>query len=91
MECLKTISMQSAGSSDVVSNSTTVDGNGDAPKPIPVHELYALAMITDPTPPPPDRPFPSWDTPPIKDFDVKEYLKKEAADNVGADTSTDLV
>ena len=56
-----------------------------------VHPLYTAAMTLDPTPPPPDRPFPMWDTPPIKEFDVKEYLKKEAADNVGKESSQDFL
>ena len=55
-----------------------------------LNELYTKALIIDRNPPPVDRPFPMWDTPPIKDFDVKEYLKKEAAESVGQESS-DLV
>jgi hypothetical protein len=91
MECLKAISLQHGGSTEGSAAVAATSADGEAPAPIPVGELYALAMKTDPTPPPPDRPFPTWDTPPVKDFDVKEYLKKEAADNVGTDTSSDLV
>ncbi len=61
----------------------------DAIAAIP-EKLKVHALTVDKTPPPPDRPFPMWDTPPIKDFDIKEHLKKEAAESVGQESS-DLV
>ena len=50
-------------------------------------ELKLKAQIVDRTPPPPNRPYPSWDTPPVVDFDIKEHLKKEAAESVGQESS----
>ncbi len=61
----------------------------DAINALPAN-LKEAAMIIDRTPPPPDRPFPMWDTPPLKEFDIKEYLKKEAAESAGQESS-DLV
>lgn len=61
----------------------------EAVKALP-EDLRAQAMVIDGTPPPPERPFALWDTPPIKDFDIKDHLKKEAAESVGQESS-DLV
>ena len=65
----------------------------DAMKCLQLHneELHTNALVIDRTAPPRDRPFPVWETPPMKDFEVKEYLKKEAAESVGQDSSTDFV
>jgi hypothetical protein len=37
--------------------------------------LAANALIIDETPPPPDRPWPFFDTPPIPGFNSKDYVK----------------
>jgi len=39
--------------------------------------LRAKAEEIDEAPPPPDRPWPIWATPPIKDFDVRQYTGKK--------------
>lgn len=51
----------------------------DAMRAMPDH-LRAKAEIVDDTPPPPDRPWPIWMTPPIKDFDAKKFMGKEDQD-----------
>jgi len=48
----------------------------EALKAIP-EALRVHALIIDDTPPPPNRPLPIYQTPPIKDFDVSKYLKDE--------------
>ena len=48
----------------------------EAMRALPDH-LRAHAETIDETPPPDDRPFPVWDTPPIKGFNVQDYLQKE--------------
>jgi hypothetical protein len=45
--------------------------------------MYHEALIVDETPPPPNRPFPLWDTPPIEDFDWKAYTRQKAEDEDG--------
>ena len=37
-------------------------------------ELREHAIIIDETPPPPDRPWPVWMTPPIKGFNPRDYM-----------------
>lgn len=44
-------------------------------------DLRAQAVIIDETPPPSDRPWPVYATPPIKGFDPRKYMKG------GGDTS----
>lgn len=39
--------------------------------------LRAKAEQIDDTPPPPDRPWPLWDTPPVKDFDAKQFTGRK--------------
>lgn len=39
------------------------------------------ALIIDDTPPPPDRPWPFYDTPPIPGFDARDYEKGAAAED----------
>lgn len=52
--------------------------------------LKEKAMIVDRVPPPKDRPYPGWETPPMKEFNIKDQLKKEASESVGQESS-DLV
>lgn len=49
----------------------------EALKALPA-DLRVHAEVIDDTPPPEDRPLPLFDTPPIKNFDVLEYLKDDA-------------
>lgn len=42
--------------------------------------LRMMAVVLDETPPPPDRPWPVWDTPPIEGFNMNDYLKKDEED-----------
>ena len=42
-------------------------------------DLRAKAEIIDEEPPPRGRPWPVWQTPPIKDFDLKKYSSTEEA------------
>ena len=53
--------------------------------------MHVEALICDETPPPPNRPFPLWDTPPIKDFNWKEYTrqKEEQEDDEGESEGED--
>jgi hypothetical protein len=49
------------------------------------HLLEAASVIDD-TPPPPDRPWAIWQTPPIKNFDMnayKDFEKKDGDDEEG--------
>jgi hypothetical protein len=39
------------------------------------HDLYEEAIKIDDTPPPANRPWPFFDTPPIEDFNIKDYIK----------------
>lgn len=48
----------------------------EAIRALPPH-LKERALEIDHTPPPHDRPWPFFDTPPIKDFDLKKYIKSE--------------
>lgn len=43
-------------------------------------DLRKEAEILDDDFPPMDRPWPFWDTPPIKGFNAKDYMKKEDDD-----------
>ena len=43
---------------------------------MPAH-LCEAALKVDETPPPQDRPWALFSTPPIKDFNVKEYMKAD--------------
>lgn len=43
--------------------------------------LQTTAKIIDETPPPSNRPWPKYDTPPIKDFDPRLYLDGEDTDS----------
>jgi hypothetical protein len=45
----------------------------EAMRSLPEH-LRAAALICDETPPPEDRPWPIWDTPPIAGFNPQDYL-----------------
>jgi len=40
--------------------------------------MHAEALVLDDTPPPPERPWPVFDTPPIEDFDWKAHTRQEA-------------
>jgi Mitochondrial ribosomal protein L28 len=52
-------------------------------------ELRAQAEIIDDTPPPPDRPWPIWLTPPIKGFNPRDYLgDKDDVDEDEPDSTT---
>ena len=44
-------------------------------------DLKEQACIIDMTPPPPDRPWPMFITPPVKGFRLKDYVKKEKDTN----------
>jgi hypothetical protein len=48
----------------------------EALRALPAH-LRAHAETIDDTPPPENRPMPMWETPPIKGFNVQDYLQKE--------------
>lgn len=39
-------------------------------------DLKLQAEILDEEPPPFDRPWPFWNTPPIKGFNARDYMKK---------------
>jgi hypothetical protein len=43
--------------------------------------LAANALVIDETPPPPDRPWPFFDTPPIPGFNAKDYVKGNTNDD----------
>ena len=47
--------------------------------------LRIQAEIIDDTPPPNNRPFPIFDTPPIKDFDFRKYIKGSGGDDKEGD------
>jgi hypothetical protein len=52
-------------------------------------ELREQAEIIDDTPPPPDRPWPIWLTPPIKGFNPRDYLgDKDDVDEDEPDSTT---
>ena len=44
-------------------------------------DLKKAAEVLDDTPPPPDRPWALWQTPPIKGFDVTEFTKNDSSEN----------
>jgi hypothetical protein len=44
-------------------------------------DLRAHADITDEEPPPADRPWPVWNTPPIKGFNPRDYMNKVGDDD----------
>ena len=44
-------------------------------------ELRAHAATIDDTPPPPDRPWPIWMTPPIKGFNPRDYMGQKGEDD----------
>ena len=44
-------------------------------------DLRAHAEIIDDTPPPPDRPWPIWMTPPIKGFNPRDYMGNKGDDD----------
>ena len=44
-------------------------------------DLRAHAEIIDETPPPPDRPWPIWMTPPIKGFNPRDYMGNKGDDD----------
>lgn len=48
----------------------------EALRALPAH-LLEHAMIIDDTPPPADRPWPKYDTPPIKGFNPMDYVEKK--------------
>ncbi len=48
-------------------------------------DLRAATEVIDETPPPKNRPFPVWLTPPIKNFNVYEYIKKDEDENENSD------
>lgn len=57
-------------------------------------ELRAQAEIIDETPPPPDRPWPIWLTPPIKGFNPRDYLgdkDDDDADEIETGVDTKVV
>lgn len=58
----------------------------EAIRALPPH-LKERALEIDETPPPRDRPWPYFDTPPIKDFDLKKYIKSDG--NKGRSVSDD--
>ncbi len=49
----------------------------EALRALPTH-LQEHAMTIDVSPPPADRPWPYFETPPIKDFDIHKYVANEA-------------
>jgi hypothetical protein len=53
----------------------------EAIKAIPNEELRAAALIIDESPPPPHRPFPEYDSPPIAGFDVKDFDGSRISDD----------
>ena len=44
------------------------------------HDLYEEAIKIDDTPPPANRPWPFFDTPPIEGFNINDYVKSENED-----------
>jgi hypothetical protein len=44
-------------------------------------KLKAHAVLIDESPPPLNRPFPHFDTPPVKGFNVKDYVGKRNDDD----------
>jgi len=48
--------------------------------PLPAAHLRTHAELIDDTPPPPDRPWPIYDTPPIPGFNVREISGEKKAD-----------
>jgi len=50
----------------------------DALKAMPAN-LRANALIIDETPPPPDRPWATYDTPPIPGFNPRDYTGEKKA------------
>ena len=52
----------------------------DALRALP-EALRIQAEIIDEEPPPPDRPWANWATPPIKDFDPKNFLSKKGGED----------
>jgi hypothetical protein len=48
----------------------------EALRAVPSH-LLAHAKLIDQTPPPIGRPWPIFDTPPIKDFDIRKYVGRQ--------------
>ena len=51
----------------------------EAMRALPDH-LRAHAETIDETPPPEDRPWPDFDTPPIKGFNAQDYMEKKKED-----------
>lgn len=49
----------------------------EAKRAMPEH-LLEHALTIDSTPPPRDRTMPIWETPPIKDFDVRQFAPTAA-------------
>ena len=52
----------------------------DALKALPV-QLNIAASVIDHEPPPSDRPMAVWATPPIKGFDIRDYVGKQNEDD----------
>lgn len=42
-------------------------------------DLLAAALIIDDSPPPRNRPWTIWHTPPIKGFDIKKYMSEDSS------------
>ena len=59
----------------------------DALRSLP-DNLRVHAEIIDDTPPPPDRPWPYFQTPPIKDFDAKQFMGKNDDEDDDGDEAT---
>lgn len=51
--------------------------------------LLEAASVIDDTPPPPDRPWAIWQTPPIKNFDINAYKDFEKKDGDDDDDDDD--
>lgn len=50
----------------------------EALKAVPA-DLRERANIVDDTPPPTDRPWPLYMTPPVKDFNLKDYVGRDGS------------
>ena len=59
---------------------------GDALLALP-EQLRIAAEVIDHEPPPSDRPMAVWSTPPIKGFDVRDYIKSNEDEDENDDNS----
>lgn len=54
-------------------------------------QLKIAASQIDHEPPPPDRPMAVWATPPIKGFDVRDYVGKNSEEDEFEDDEEDII